>query len=140
MEKRKRRLSLDLAWEDWLRLKEKAEKEGIGYRTVVRRALLRELGRPVRRQVIPTEVRRAYRELAGQIARFGSNVNQIARKLNQGRELDREALGALKNIEKAMAVLAVRWSPGRLLEELRSSRTEGQNEEIIEDQGEAIPV
>jgi len=140
MERKKKRLSLDLKWSDWEALRRKAEAEGVGVRTVIRRGLMKELGRPVRRTIILGEIRTAYREMCGQLAKLGSNVNQIARKLNQGRELDREALGALKNIEKALAVIAVRWSPGRVLEELRSSRTEGQNEEIIEDQGEAIPV
>ena len=113
-------VSLDLTSRDYLALRARAEEEGVPIWSIVRRGLYRELGKPVRRQVIPLELRQAYRELCGQLGRLGNNVNQIARKLNAGASLDGEALKVLRNVEKAMAVLAVRWSPARVLEEFRA--------------------
>ena len=131
MEKKKRskrnkrygkRIDLELTHQLYSELRKRAETEGVGVRTIIRRGLMRELGKPVPRHRIPPEIRRAYREMMGHLGRIGNNLNQIARHANIKKELDREVLERLKTAEKALAVLAVRWSPNQILRELGGER------------------
>ena len=115
-----KRIDLELTHKLYAELKLRAQAEGVGMRTIIRRGLMRELGYPLPKYRIPPEVRRGYRELAGQLAKIGNNLNQVARHLNRGGEFRPQVIEALQNIEKAMAVLAVRCSPSFLLKELQS--------------------
>ena len=51
----------------------------------------------------PKEVTEAYRVLAGQVARVGNNINQIAKWCNQNRAVDKDVLEALETIDRRLA-------------------------------------
>ena len=117
-----KRLDIELTWALYDELKARAEREGVGVRTIIRRGLMRELGKPVPRHRIPPGIRKEYRKLAGQLAKIGNNLNQVARHLNRGGEFRPQVIEVLQNIEKAMTVLAVRWSPSKILAEMGGER------------------
>lgn len=94
---RERRLTVRLSEDEYLKVKEKAEAEGVTMADVVRRAVLR-----LKPRRIPEECRR----LRGELGRIGNNINQIARRVNKNREVDLLVLEELKKIEAQLRVIA----------------------------------
>ncbi len=94
-------LSLDFKPEVLEEMKARAEQEGLKLRSWARKVLLEALGKDP--SINPKEVMEAYRVLAGQVARVGNNINQIARWCNKARAVDRDVLEVLEKMDQRLA-------------------------------------
>lgn len=90
---RKRNFTVRFSYEEFEALKEKARTEGITVSDLIRRAVLR-----VKPRRTPEECKR----LLGHLGRIGNNLNQIARRANQQREVDLMVLEELRRIRKTL--------------------------------------
>ena len=101
---RNRHITIRLSDEERAAIDEKAERAGLTTGSYARRELL---GAPAPRQVRRPPVERGLlAKMLGQIGAIGNNINQIARALNRGRQLEdgelREALRYLREIRDAL--------------------------------------
>lgn len=95
-QKREKKVTVRFTQDEYLKLKEKAEVEGVTIADIVRKAVLR-----LRPRKIPEECRK----LRGELGRIGNNINQIARRANKNREVDLLVLEELLKIREALMTL-----------------------------------
>ncbi len=117
-------------------LREMAREAGVPLARLISRivrAWLYEDGERVGREImdrarVTREARRAYLQMMGEIRRVGSNLNQVARHLNSGGELQK-VWQALDRASLALAQMARTWTPSRVLRAIRGAEDDhsGQN-------------
>ncbi len=94
---RTKKVTVRFTQEEFEKLKEKAEFEGITVSDFVRKSVLR---------LKPRKVAKECKELAYHLAKIGNNINQIARRTNKNREVDFLALEELLKIRETLVMLA----------------------------------
>jgi len=99
--RRKRFITLTLRPEDYELIRAEAERQGYRLRTFCRRAILEKVDAS-RKLPSAQELKTAYRALSRELRRWGVNLNQIAKRCNENRSVDREVLRKLEKIDKAL--------------------------------------
>jgi len=102
--RRRRVVSLDFTEADYEALRKEAERLGFKLRTFCRRAILQKLDRT---KNLPSaqELRKAYRELAYQLRKWGVLMNQVARHANKHKAVDEWVLERLESIDRKLSKL-----------------------------------
>ena len=95
--RRDRRICFRVTDAEYLDLQTEASKMGYTVTRFCREELLAK--EPLPAPKISPEIAR---EIATNLSRYGNNLNQIARKLNTGDDMDTESLEALKSIRAGM--------------------------------------
>lgn len=91
-ENRTKQINFRLTPAEYIDIQQKAAKTGLSATAYCQEVAITS---KIRSPKVPPE---QAQEMAKALVRYGSNLNQVARKLNQGAALDQEALDALKGI------------------------------------------